>query len=156
MENAKQLRAVRRGQYPKFRQRGSRYTAGLPFVLCRGFLFSAIVPNLGIPLLFWQMESNLRNGYSLWIPRNFERGHSKNGIETICNNALPLLNSIGPCDIHIKMKKQLCFSKAGLKRQWVFDASCTANCQLFEPIKHQFELFWRSITREHDSDTTAG
>jgi len=152
MDNAQELRTIRKGQYPTFRQTTSQYPAGLPFVLCRGFLFSSIVPNLGVPLLFWRMESKLKNGYSLWAPRNFERDRSKNLVHYICTNALPLLDYIGPSNVHIKMKNQLCFSGAGLKRRWVFDASFTANYKLFDPIKQQCEIFWESITQEFDSN----
>ena len=152
MDNARELKTIRKGQYPTFRQTSSHYPAALPFVLCRGFLFSSLVPNLGIPLLFWRMESKLKNGYSLWVPRNFERDRSKKLVEFICINALPLLNSIGPSDIRIKMRKHLCFSRAGLKQRWVFDASCIANYKVFDSVKHQCEIFWGSITQEFDSN----
>ena len=69
MFNAKKLTVVRKGQYPTFRQTGSYYL-GLPFVISRGFLFSSFVPNLGLPLLFWKKETDLKNGYSLWVPRS--------------------------------------------------------------------------------------
>ena len=152
MFNAKKLTVVRKGQYPTFRQTGSYYL-GLPFVISRGFLFSSFVPNLGLPLLFWQKETDLKNGYSLWVPRNVELSENAHLANNICQNAKILLDSIGPTDIRIKMTNQLCLTAAGLKRRWVFDASCTANYNLFESIKKQFELFLVSITQEPESNT---